>query len=235
MIIAIDGPAGSGKSTTARALAQGIGGLYLDTGAMYRAVALRFIQADASATEAEAEGLMAGLDLHVEPEVTGNRLYLGAQDVTELIRTPEVSRMASAVSALAPVRAAMMQAQRRIARAFVGRGLDVILDGRDMGTVVFPDADLKIFMVAGLDERARRRHAELTRKGATVSLEAVRADMARRDDQDTNRALAPLRKAEDAHELDTTGLTFEEQVEKIQTWIEQKRTGTLLADAEPCT
>lgn len=235
MIIAIDGPAGSGKSTTARAVAQRIGGLYLDTGAMYRAVALRFLQSGTSPTVSEAEGLMAGLGLHVEPDTDGNRLFLGETDVTALIRTPEVSRMASAVSALGPVRAALMAAQQRIARTHAGQGLDVILDGRDMGTVVFPDADLKVFMVAGLDERARRRHTELLRKGASVSMEDVRADIARRDAQDSTRALAPLRKAEDAFELDTTSLTFEEQVERITTWIEQKRAGTLFADAESCT
>ncbi len=199
---------------------------------MYRAVALHFLQSGMPASEVEAEQLMEGLALHVRPDVTGNRLYLDDADVTDLIRTPEVSHMASTVSIFGPVRAAMMHVQRRIAQTHSAQGRDVILDGRDMGTVVFPDADLKVFMVADLDERARRRHAELLRKEASVTLEDVRADMARRDAQDASRALAPLRKADDAYELDTTRLDFEAQVDQLLTWIEQKRVGTLVTGAE---
>ncbi|MEO1075440.1 MAG: (d)CMP kinase [Bacteroidota bacterium] len=220
MIVAIDGPAGSGKSTTARLVAKRFGWLYLDTGAMYRTVALAFLRAGAAFTNEAAESVAASLALRVEPQSDGMRVILDGEDVTGQIRTPEVGEAASRVSSLPAVRAALLDVQRQTARRLVSEGGGVVLDGRDIGTVVFPDADLKVFMKADLDERAERRHAELVRKCEAKGtpppdLEAVRAEIAERDRRDTQRAHAPLRQADDAVALDTTTHSIEEQVEHV--------------------
>ena len=215
MIIAIDGPAGAGKSTTARRLALKLGFLYLDTGAMYRAVALAFLRSGVRPTEHGAADVLSSLNLDVVQTDAGMEVFLNGEDVTEAIRSPEVGLMASRVSALAPVRERMVEAQRQIARARDTDGVGVVVEGRDIGTVVFPEAPVKIFLVASPAERARRRKLELDARGTSLPLDQVQAEMEQRDRQDAERNLAPLCKADDAIEVDTTGLSIDAQVNLI--------------------
>lgn len=215
MIVAIDGPAGSGKSTTARRVADAMGWLYLDTGAMYRTVALAFLDRGAAFTDEAAEGLLASLDLDLRMGTDGLMVTLDHDDVTERIRTPETSEAASRVSALPAVRRRLVEEQRRMAREQNDAGLGVVMEGRDIGTVVFPEADVKVYMVANPEARAERRHRELTDQGETVSLDDVAEDIAERDARDATRSVSPLRQAEDAVVLDTTGLDIDEQVKRV--------------------
>ncbi len=224
MIIAIDGPAGSGKSTTARGVARRLGYLYLDTGAMYRAVALAFVRAEAALTTEAARALLGAVRIDVRYAGEVMRVDLDGEDVTEHVRTQAVGRVASQVSALVPVREKMVETQRRIAREQVAQGRGVVLDGRDIGTVVFPEADLKIFMGADPRERARRRQAELSARGEAASLEAVQREIEQRDRTDRERAIAPLKKAADAVELDTTCRTIDEQVQFVINHVRRERT-----------
>jgi cytidylate kinase len=215
-IIAIDGPAGAGKSTAARQLAARLGFAMVDTGAIYRSVALAASRAGVDWNDdAGLERLLGGLDVRFEPlaDASGQRVLLGGEDVSAAIRTPAMSMGASAVSARAVVRAGLLDLQRRLATAPRNRG--AVLEGRDIGTVVFPDADAKFFLTATAEVRARRRHAELAARGDPVSLEAVLADQERRDRDDASRAVAPLRPAADAAVLDTSGLRMEEVVERL--------------------
>lgn len=211
MIVAIDGPAGSGKSTTARAVADRLGWLYLDTGAMYRAVGLAFRAQGLPFTDAAARTLLPGLDVRLHPHPDGTRVTLDGHDVTDRIRTAQAADDASQASKLGPVREAMVALQRRVAD-----GQDVVVEGRDIGTVVFPAAQVKFFLVADLDARAARR---LVQSGGSsdevAALETVRSALADRDQRDESRAIAPLRAAPDAVVLDTTGLTIDQQVEHV--------------------
>jgi len=203
-LIAIDGPAAVGKSTTAKALAQVLGWPYLDTGAMYRAAALALDRAGVALDDPSGlERVLGSLDL----VIVGNRQLLGGEDVTELLRSPERARKVSAVAACAQVREALVGQQRRLA----GAG-GWVVDGRDIGTTVFPDACCKIFLTASMAARAQRRFLEQEAKGLTESLESVAADLLRRDQGVTSRTVAPLRKAEDAVELDSTFMSLEEVV-----------------------
>lgn len=215
MIITIDGPSGSGKSTTARAVARRLGYLYLDTGAMYRAVALAFLRADAEASSEAADDLLPDLRIDVRYEEGEMRVFLDREDVTTSIRTRRVGDMASRVSKLAAVRRKLVREQRRIASEREQMEGGVVLDGRDTGTVVFPEADLKIYMVADPKVRARRRQAEYAEQGRAPSFEEVYQEIVERDRQDRDRELAPLRKADDAVELDTTHRTIAEQVDFV--------------------
>jgi len=200
-VIALDGPSGVGKSTTAKAVAQALGWQYLDTGAMYRATALALRRADTSLEDREGlERALAGLRIRQQ----GTREFLGEEDVSDAIRTPEVTRMVTPVSADARVREVLVEQQRAIA----GAG-GWVVDGRDIGTVVFPDACCKIFLTASVDVRAGRRTLELEAKGTPQPFAEVAADIQRRDLADSTRAVAPLRKAEDAVELDSGGMTLE--------------------------
>jgi len=203
-VIALDGPSGVGKSSTAKAVAQALGWQYLDTGAMYRATALAVQRAGASLED--AEGLEAVLHA-LRIQQRGTREFLGDEDVSEAIRTPEVTRMVTPVSANARVREVLVDQQRAIA----GTG-GWVVDGRDIGTVVFPDACCKVFLTASVEVRARRRTLELEAKGVAQPLAEVAADIQRRDHADSTRAVAPLRKAGDAVELDSGGMDLEEVV-----------------------
>lgn len=212
-IVAIDGPAGAGKSTVARRLADALTFVLVDTGAMYRAVALAAKRAgiawsDGAGLATLAEGLVEkqALSFERDPEL-GVRVKLSGEDVSDAIRTPDIAQGASTVSAHGAVRAALLELQR-----VAGRAGGVVLEGRDIGTVVFPDAEVKFFLTASAEVRARRRHAELVAKGQSVSLEETLADVKRRDAQDEGRAVAPLKRADGAILVDSTSLSFEETV-----------------------
>ena len=208
-VIAIDGPAGSGKSTVSRLLAARLGYLYLDTGAMYRAVALQAKRKNIDLKDTEKiSRLCMDLDLHFRTLDRATRLFLGAEDISDAIRSPEMDMLSSIISAIKEVRDAMTLLQRKMAEQ---RG--VVAEGRDMGTVVFPDAECKFFIDADPEVRAGRRYRERLARGEKVSRQEVEKELRKRDDQDRTRALAPLVPAEDAVLLDTTNLTVEELVE----------------------
>lgn len=222
MIIAIDGPAGSGKSTVARLLATRLGFHYLDTGAMYRAVAWRALEQDIPLTAETALAHLAAEEPitfeHAFGEALPSRVLIGGRDVTAQIRTPEADDAVSLVARLPHVRAAMVAQQRTI-----GEADDIVVEGRDIGTVVFPDADVKVFLTASAEERARRRAAEQAAKGHDVSEFAVAESMARRDALDSERDVSPLQPADDAVRLDTTGLTIDDVVERIAVLAKERR------------
>lgn len=215
MIIAIDGPAGSGKSSTAREVAHRLGALYIDTGAMYRAVALKAIRMGLSPESDEFTSLAATVDVFLEPSGSGVRVMLDGEDVSGAIRSEDVSGMSSRVSQRVDVRQRMVALQRTMARSASESGMDVVLEGRDIGTVVFPDADRKFFVTASPEVRARRRARQLREKGETVNEERLLDEIRSRDRRDSTREASPLRQAEDAVLIDTSNTAFEEQVENI--------------------
>lgn len=215
--IAIDGPSGAGKSSLAKAAAKKLGCIYVDTGAIYRTVGLAAHRTGIDRRdEGEVSALLSGIEIGMQYNQAGEqRMLLNGEDVSELIRAPEISICASDVSALPIVRAFLMELQRKMAREN-----NVIMDGRDIGTVVIPDAEVKIFLTASADARAARRLAELEAKGVTQSYEDVLKDIEYRDLQDTTRAAAPLKKAGDAVILDTSALNFEESLNALMRIIE---------------
>jgi cytidylate kinase len=229
MIIAIDGPAGSGKSTIAREVAKKLGTRYLDTGAMYRAVTLLALEAGLvpeRISDAGALAAAAPLRLEERPDDLA-RVFLGDREVTDEIRGRLVSQNVSAVSADAGVRAVLTERQREEA----ARG-NVVLEGRDMGTVVVPAADVKVFLTASIEERARRRQLQLQAQGAAQSLDQLIADITARDAYDSGRELAPLRKADDAVEIDTTGMSIEQVVSAVCALASAKRLDLPVGAAE---
>lgn len=211
--VAIDGPSGAGKSTIARAAAKALGFVYVDTGAMYRTIGLAVSRQGIAIGEPEkvlpllSDGLR--IELAYDDEGVQHVLLCG-EDVSSLIRTPEMSMYASFVSAIPEVRAFLLETQRGMARTN-----NVIMDGRDIGTVILPDARVKIFLTASAQARAQRRLLELQEKGETVTFEEVLSDMVQRDKQDAERAAAPLRQAEDAVLLDTSDLTLEQSIDAV--------------------
>jgi cytidylate kinase len=217
LIVAIDGPAGAGKSTVSRRLAAMLGFAMVDTGAIYRAVALAATRLGVSLDDdARLALLLPTVEIAFAPAATpggGQRVLLGGEDVSVEIRTPPMSLGASKVSARPVVRAGLLELQRRLALAPGNAG--AVLEGRDIGTVVFPDADAKFFLTATPEERARRRHAELRAKGDPQTLEEVLSDQLRRDRDDSERAVAPLRPAADAVVVDTSGVPLEGVVERL--------------------
>ncbi|NNE36121.1 MAG: (d)CMP kinase [Rhodothermales bacterium] len=216
MIIAIDGPAGSGKSSTARALANAVNGFYLDTGAMYRAMGLAFERTDTPASAAGAASLVDSVRIDLSLEDGDMRVFLDGEDVTKEIRSPAATKAASLVSQLPDVRAKLVSEQRRVAAALSDEGHSVIVEGRDIGTVVFPDAEAKFFMDASAETRAERRRLELLDQGQKVELVDVLEDIRQRDRQDQEREHSPLRKADDAILIDTTLLSPTEQLDMMR-------------------
>jgi cytidylate kinase len=211
LVIAIDGPAASGKSTTARLVADRLGYLYVDTGAMYRAITLKVLRKGVPPDDIlRVEEMARSARVELKRERDGLRVLLDDEDVTEEIRQAEVTRTVSAISSIRGVRAVLVAKQR-----IIGGDGGVVLEGRDIGTVVFPGADLKIFMVADLDARSKRRAREMERQGAEMHPKDVGAEIELRDRLDSSRNESPLIKASDAIELDTSALTIEEQVEFV--------------------
>lgn len=224
MIVTIDGPAGSGKSTTARAAAERLEYVYLDTGAMYRAMALGVLQSEESPSPEGVQDVLPSLDVEVEYRSDGDmHVFLNGTDVTQDLRTPEVGAVVSQISTIGAVRERLVRDQRQIGFEQEEKHGGVVLDGRDTGTVVFPDAHVKIFMVADLDERARRRYDQYDSAGSEVSFEDVREELRQRDERDRNREVAPLRQADDAILLDTTDRTIEEQIAFVVDCVKQFR------------
>lgn len=221
--VAIDGPSGAGKSTMARLLAQQLGFVYVDTGAMYRSIGLYAKRAGIGLEEIEA--IVPRLpEITIQLRYTDGvqHIFLNGEDVSEEIRTEIISRYASAVSTLAPVREYLLELQRGLARDH-----DVIMDGRDIGTVILPHAQVKIFLTASAEERARRRYQELLEKGQAVEYDQVYQDLLARDEKDTNRAAAPLKPAADAVQLNSTAYTLEETLERMKTIIGEKTQNVL--------
>lgn len=206
-IIAVDGPAGAGKSTISKIVAKELGYTYIDTGAMYRAVGWKFSQTGKNFDENILREIVEKIDIELDDKA---RVFVDGEEVTKKIRTPEVSKLASDVSKFGFVRKKLTDLQRKMAQH--GK---VIMDGRDIGTEVLPNADLKIFLTASLDERARRRFAELKEKNAEVNLQEIKQEIFLRDKQDSEREIAPLKQAEDAILLDTSNLTIDEVSAKI--------------------
>lgn len=205
--IAVDGPGGAGKSTIARRVAKELGIEYIDTGAMYRAIGLKLIKTD---TDMNDEKALVGMLEETSIDFSNGRTILDGVDVSEQIRTEEVSAKASACSALAPVRAKLVDLQRKMAAS-----KSVIMDGRDIGTNVIKDAEVKIFLTAAPEERARRRYDELTARGLDADYDKVLADINARDYNDTHRKLNPLTRAEDAVEIDSTDMSIDEVTAEI--------------------
>jgi cytidylate kinase len=209
--IAIDGPAGAGKSTVAQRVARQLGIIYVDTGAMYRAATFVALKEHCPIEDEYAlRDLLDSIDLTLKINNGLQHVYVNGEDVTEEIRSQEVTRLVSTVAAYPRVREKLVEMQRQIASR-----QDVVMDGRDIGTMVLPDAELKIFLTASIEERAQRRLQELEQKGITAEYSQLLNDIAERDRKDSERAVAPLKQAKDAVLVDTTGLTIDEVVDRI--------------------
>ena len=209
-VVAIDGPAGAGKSTVAQLAAKKLGYTYIDTGAMYRAVAWKTLQRKELVTDDLILSVLPDIQIDLQYNEGKTRVFVDGKEVTDEIRTPEINKIVSQVAMLGPVREKLVELQRQMAE----RG-SVLMDGRDIATHVLPNADVKIFLTASIEERASRRAKELQERGYDVKLEDIKRDIAARDKADSEREISPLMQAEDAVLLDTTSLTIDEVVEKI--------------------
>jgi CMP/dCMP kinase len=219
LIIAVDGPSGAGKSSSSRALAERLGYRYVDTGALYRVIGLLAWEQRLNPDDGERlAALCEHLPLRFVPDGTGVRVLLGERDITAAIRQPEVSQMASKVSAQPAVRQGLLTLQRNM-----GKGGGVVMEGRDIGTVVFPDADIKFYLDASAEERGRRRYRELQQQGVTTTVETTVREMTERDQRDSGREHAPLRCADDAVAIDTTMLAFSEVVDLMLRRVDNAR------------
>lgn len=218
IVIAIDGPSASGKSTLAKDLAAYLGYIYVDSGAMYRAVTLFLLQEQIPIFNSEAVAYaLEHINIHFDRDERGNRTILNGKDVEDAIRQMEVSEKVSPVAAIPAVRVAMVRQQQKM-----GNRKGIVMDGRDIGTVVFPDAELKFFVTAALQTRAQRRYEELTKKNPQVAFEEVLENLRERDHIDSTRAVSPLRKAQDAFEIDNTTLNREAQLQLALQLVQQK-------------
>lgn len=216
--IAIDGPAGAGKSTIAKRLANLLQCIYIDTGAMYRSVGYYCLTNGITLEDEQAvSAALAHIEITLKHTSEGQRIFLNGEDVSEKIRTAEGSAAASKVATYGHVRAAMVERQQEMAKS-----TSIIMDGRDIGTVVLPFATLKIFLTASVEERAMRRFKEYQEKGMSCDLEALKSEISLRDKQDSEREISPLRKADDAIELDTTHMQIDEIVENIKALLEER-------------
>ena len=215
--VAIDGPSGAGKSSLAKRLAADLGFVYVDTGAMYRAIGLYAVRQGVNLHDAAAvAALLPHIRLDIRLEGGAQHVYLNGEDVSAAIRAEEIGMAASAVSAHGPVRDFLLETQRSLAA-----GQNVLMDGRDIGTVVLPNATVKIFLTASAEARARRRCKELQEKGQPADYATVLADIRQRDEQDTHRAIAPLRQAADAIRIDTSEIDFEQSVALLKRTIQE--------------
>jgi cytidylate kinase len=218
MIVAIDGPSGAGKSTLAKRVARDLGFTYLDTGALYRALALKILRENVDLDDtAVLSGIVKNTDIDLTERDGQLQVFLDGEDVSASIRTPEVSQMASKASALKLVRQGLLDFQRAL-----GRRGNIVAEGRDIGTVVFPEAEVKIYLDASIEERARRRYEELRAAGREVSFDETVREMEERDKRDSGRDIAPLRQAEDAVAVDSSRLNAEEVAQKVLQLIQRK-------------
>ena len=216
--IAIDGPAGAGKSTISKKVAKELGYVYIDTGAMYRTVGLKAVRMGIDTKDEKAVGaILPGIDIDIRHEGVEQHIFLDGENVSDKIRTPEISMAASNVSAIGAVRVALVDMQRKLAANH-----DVVMDGRDIATFVLPDAEVKIFLTASVDARAERRYKELLEKGSDVRFEDVKSEMIQRDKNDSTRAVSPLKIAEDATVIDTSELNLEQSINKVVEFIRSK-------------
>ncbi|UVO11652.1 (d)CMP kinase [Mycobacterium sp. SVM_VP21] len=217
-VVAIDGPAGTGKSTVARGLAAALGSRYLDTGAMYRVVTLAVLRSGVALDDIDGIGAVAqGVEVSVDSQPEGDRAFLGDEDVSREIRGDEVTRAVSAVAAVPAVRTRMVAVQRQLA----AQGGGVVVEGRDIGTVVLPDADVKIFLTASAETRAQRRNDQNVAAGLRDDYAGVLADVLRRDELDSTRAVSPLRPADDAVMVDTGDMTQAQVIDHLRDLVEQ--------------
>ena len=218
--IAIDGPAGAGKSSIAKALSKRLGYIYIDTGAMYRAVALFFLENNvADGTDSRIESLLDKLEISIKYEDGAQKVILNGEDVTGKLRLEEIGKLASKFSAIGSVREKLVALQRKLAQKE-----NVVMDGRDIGTVVLPNADLKIYLSASSKVRAKRRYLELLEKGQTdLDINDIEDEIVKRDEADMNREISPLKQADDAYYLDSSDMTLEEVVSKILSMVKEER------------
>lgn len=215
--IAIDGPAGAGKSTISKKVASALGFVYIDTGAMYRTVGLKAVSCNVDTNDEKGVvELLPSLDIDIRHEGVEQHIYLDGENVSDKIRTPQISMAASNVSKIPAVRLAMVDMQRRLAQNH-----DVVMDGRDIASYVLPDAEIKIFLTASVDARAKRRYDELIEKGESVSLDDVKKEMIERDTNDSTREFAPLTVADGAEVIDTSNLTLDESIDKVIKYVRE--------------
>ncbi len=216
--IALDGPAGAGKSTLAKAAAKELGFIYVDTGALYRAIGLKFSRAGFDTDlDCDIDTVLKDTEINIKFVDGTQHVLLDGEDVSDEIRTPKASMMASAVSAKPPVRAFLLEMQRKLAREN-----NVLMDGRDIGTVVLPDATVKVFVTASAEERADRRYKELKEKGMDVNYQDIYDDIVQRDYNDSHREIAPLKPAEDSVMFDTTGCNLEQSLERLMKLLNER-------------